>query len=665
MEHVPSTHPHGSSTDVPASQHAAAAPPKAFRRALRTIWFVIKALEIRLRFIALLVGIGLTIAYWETLKNYWEKWARPDGGAAAGLSDGTEYYCPMHPSVVRSEADPGGTVPKCPICGMPLSKRKKGALPELPEGVISRVQFSPYRIQLAGIRTVRAELRPLVIELRTAGYVTLDERRRARLVVRAGGYVEKLYVNVPFAEVAAGQPLAEVYSPDLYLAAQELLLARRGSSTQLVEFSREKLRLLGVADEEIDAMLRTGQAAPRLVLRAPFGGHVFEKRVVEGDAVHEGQVLFEVADLSTVWIEADIYEKDLPLVRPGQTVLAMIEGYSGPPASGRVSLVHPHVQPATRSVRVRFELPNPNHALRPGMFATVLLQVPLQEVEPFRSRLAEARPRSLAGNTAGTATAAPGTGSRAGAASDPSGTEALAAVQRVCPVTGLKLGSMGPPVKASYGSPTVFLCCAACQDDFASQPEYYLSRLTLVSEQGVLAVPETAVIDTGTQKVVYVEREPGLFEGVLVTVGPLAGGYYPVVEGLLPGDRVAATGAFLIDAETRLNPAAATAYFGASGGPSAGAAAVPAAAPAPSEGAQGSNGLPASKAQENLAKLPRADRQRAMRQGTCPISGLALGTMGVPYKMNVQGRILYLCCQACEQQVNQDPQGVLERLQGR
>ncbi len=661
MDHPTLSGPAGHNSQGPSdSQSVGASPASGIGR---SVWFAFKAVEIRLRFIAILVGIGLVIAYWETVKNYWDKWSRPASGASAGAADGTEFYCPMHPSVVREELDPGGAVPKCPICGMPLSKRKKGELPELPPGIVSRVQLSPHRIQLAGVRTVAAELRPLKVELRTVGYVTVDERRRARLVVRARGYVEKLYVNEPFAQVARGQPLAELYSPDLYLAAQELLLARRGSTSQLVELSREKLRLLGVAEQEIEEILRTGQANARLVIRAPWGGHVFEKHVVEGDAVHEGQVLFEVVDLSTVWIEGEIYEKDLPLVRAGQAVSATVEGWAGPPFTGRVGLVHPHVLPATRTVRVRFELENPNHALRPGMFATVLLSVPMNQIEPFRTKLALG---SAISSTGGTAAPGASGGNGVQAPGELDQADALIAAQGVCPVTGLKLGSMGPPLKASAHGRSVYLCCAACQDDFESQPEHYLARLTTVSAEGVLAVPEMAVIDTGTQKVVYVEREPGVFEGVLVTVGPLAEGYYPVVEGLLPGDHVAAAGAFLIDAETRLNPAAATAYFGASAGPAPGGKQPPTVNSRSAEaGDQGASDAPASKQQKNLAKLPRADRQRAQRQGTCPVTGLVLGSMGVPHKMRVQGQILYLCCQACEEQVRQDPQGVLKKFQQR
>jgi Cu(I)/Ag(I) efflux system membrane fusion protein len=171
------------------------------------------------------------------------------------------------------------------------------------------------------------------------------------------------------------------------------------------------------------------------------------------------------------------------------------------------------------------------------MFATVWLETPVRDLEPFRSLFAGQAGESEAGD--------------------------LIAPQKVCPVTGSKLGSMGAPVRARAGDKTVLLCCASCQPKLKERSEYYLNRLSTVTSDGVLAVPELAVVETGSQTLVYVEREPGVFEGVAVTLGPHAQGYYAVGDGLLAGDRVAAAGAFLVDAETRLNPAASATYFGA------------------------------------------------------------------------------------------------------
>ncbi|HMO86768.1 MAG TPA: hypothetical protein PKC18_17805, partial [Lacipirellulaceae bacterium] len=155
--------------------------------------FVFRAIEVRLRFIALFVGIGLLMAYWTTLEAYWDRWTRPTAMAAAD-SD-TEYYCPMHPNVIRPGLEPNGAVPNCPICGMPLSKRRKGEVPALPEGVLTRVQLSPERVQLAGVKTSPVSYMPLSQEVRTVGYVQYDESQLSEIVTRVGGYLEKLFVN--------------------------------------------------------------------------------------------------------------------------------------------------------------------------------------------------------------------------------------------------------------------------------------------------------------------------------------------------------------------------------------------------------------------------------------------------------------------------------------
>jgi Cu(I)/Ag(I) efflux system membrane fusion protein len=662
-DHTPQNEQHDSSNEPePRGESPTTANVTPRRSSLGgSIWFAFKAIEIRLRFIAILVGIGLVIGYWDTIKNYWDRWTRP-AGTGATVSAGEEFYCPMHPSVVRDKPDPGGAIPKCPICGMPLSKRHKGESAQLPEGILSRVQLSPYRVELAGINTAEATLRPLSLDVRAVGYVAIDERKLSRIVVRAGGYVEKLYVNESFEEVSEGEPLAEIYSPDLYSAAQELLIARRGSNSQLVDIAREKLRLLGVADKEIDEIIRAGKAETRLVIRAPHGGHVFEKRIVEGDSVQAGQMLFEVADLSTVWIEGEVYEKDAAMLRSGQTVEATIDAIPGQVFEGRVSLVHPHVETTTRTMRVRFEVKNPNHALRPGMFATVSLKTPMLAIEPFRTQLAAQTMEMVLTSADAHQSETNPNSLRKDSEQKPVDDETLIAMQKVCPVTGAKLGSMGKPVRASAAGRTIFLCCAGCVDKLAAKPDYYVQRLSTVSDEGVLAVPELSVIDTGKLKIVYIEREPGLFEGVAVTLGSLSDGYYPVIDGLLPGDRVAAAGSFLVDAETRLNPAAAAAFFGASGNPSSGGASSAPSATRAREDQPDTSG-PSDKERANLAKLPDADRKRAETQGVCPITDLRLGSMGMPVKMTVQGTPLFLCCEGCRGQVEKDPQSALSKIQ--
>jgi len=202
-------------------------------------------------------------------------------------------------------------------------------------------------------------------------------------------------------------------------------------------------------------------------------------------------------------------------------------------------------------------------------------------------------------------------------------------------------------------------------------------RLLLLAKPGeVLAVPDRAVVDTGSKKIVYVEREPGLFDGVLVELGPRTSGFYPVVGGLEPGQRIAAAGAFLIDAETRLNPAAAAAYVGASGGSqtSKSPAVRGSKAAAKPPGSDRSSKNDATKENlgtthkfsdeelKSISQLKEPDRQAAQAQRFCPITNEPLGSMGMPYKMIVQGQTVFLCCSGCESKVGREPGKVLQRV---
>ncbi|AMV38109.1 Cation efflux system protein CusB precursor [Planctomyces sp. SH-PL62] len=507
---------------------------------------VVKVVELRLRFVALMAATGLVFAYWDTLWNHYEKWTRPPGEIHAAASD-TEHFCPMHPTVVQSE--PGS----CPICGMPLSKRKKGEAEGLPEGVLSRVTLEPYRVAQAGVRTSEVGYAPLSETVTTVGSVEVDERQLKRISSKTKGMsrVEKLFVNYTGTKVEAGEPLAELYSPELYQAIQELLLAQRstrerpraqtalgrsvlGDPDELVALSREKLRLWGVAPAQIEQILREGKAEFKLPILSPIGGVLIRKGVVEGDYVAEGQAMFEVADLTHVWVKAQVYENQFALVRVGQAVEATVEAYPGEVFSGKVAFVDPVLNPATRTVTVRYDLENADLRLRPGMFATVTLKTPVADTPAFLARRTSI-PAAGAARTA----------------------SLTVEQQKLCLVTHAKLGSMGEPVPIEVEGRKLWMCCVGCEPKLKGEPAKYLARLAPAPKDEVLTVPESAVIDTGTRKVVYVEAEPGVFEGREVVLGPVSGDRYPVLDGLSPGETVAAQGSFLIDAENRLNPKAA------------------------------------------------------------------------------------------------------------
>ncbi len=617
----------GSTASPPASE-----PVRPMTRWERSK-FVFRGIEVRLRFIAIFVGIGLLMAYWPTLENYWDRWTRPDGILAA-LSANSEFYCPMHPSVVRDTLEPNGEVPDCPICGMPLSKRMKGEAADLPEGVLARLQLTPERIRLAGVQTIPASYMALAAEVRTVGYVQYDESRVSDIVTRVGGYIEKLYLDKTFATVVANQALAEIYSPELYSTAQELLLAEKHHASDLIGNARQRLTLLGVNDAEINEILRLKEARAQLLIRSPQSGHVVEKNIVAGASVEAGATLFKIADLTTVWIEADVYERDLTLIQSGQDVEATVEAFAGRTFPGKIALVYPELNTATRTNRIRVVLDNPDHLLRPGMFATVLVKSPVSETEPFKTQLASLR-------------------------SKPQTTDELELIQfqKNCPVTGRALGSMGKPIKSEINGSTVYLCCEGCEEPLQGDANEYLARLAPPPAGSVLGVPERAVIDTGTQQIVYVEREPGLFEGVAVKVGPRSGNFFPVLEGLAVGDHVVASGSFLLDAETRLNPAAASAYFGAGGH----ALSADTSTESPST-TRRKPGTPSARELKNIAKLPPEDQKLAIAQGICPVAGEPLGSMGVPIKIELEGQTVFICCKACLKQARENPRKVLEKI---
>ena len=176
------------------------------------------------------------------------------------------------------------------------------------------------------------------------GFVDYDESKLSKIVTRTKGYIEKLFVDKTFVTVDEGQPLAELYSPEIYTSAQELQLAKKYNDTRLVEAGRERLRLMGISDQEIDPLLKSTDARPTIVIRAPHAGHVIQKNVVAGAAVDAGATLFEIADLSTVWIEAEVFEKDVGLLHTGQEIEATVDALPGEVFHGQVSLVHPHLE---------------------------------------------------------------------------------------------------------------------------------------------------------------------------------------------------------------------------------------------------------------------------------------------------------------------------------
>lgn len=238
-----------------------------------------------------------------------------------------------------------------------------------------------------GVTFTTVERRQLSIVVSTVGAVTYDETRLATVSPKIGGWVERLHVDFTGAPVRKGQPLLDLYSPALVSAQEELILAARlvreggegriaENAMQLLESARRRLSYWDIPDDQIRRIEESGEPTKTLTLNAPATGVVVEKGVVEGDRIMPGMAVYRIADLSRVWIEADVFEKDLGVVKEGQEALVSFEAYPGRTFEARVTYVYPTVSIQDRTAHVRLELPNGEAALRPGMYAGVEFQVP-------------------------------------------------------------------------------------------------------------------------------------------------------------------------------------------------------------------------------------------------------------------------------------------------
>jgi Cu(I)/Ag(I) efflux system membrane fusion protein len=558
------------------------------------VWMVVKTLQARLRFVAILVVIGLVIGNWKTINAYWELWTRPaHADEAAGGQ--YEWYCPMHPQIVRDNDRE-----KCPICHMPLARREKESGPPkaLPAGIVSRVNLSPLQVRQAGVRTVAVTYLPVTKTITTVGSVEWDETKLWRISSTIAGRsrIDKLYVNVTDEWIHQGQPLAELYNADLAAEVQNLLNAPERDRSMI----RERLRRWKIDDDQIREWERDGRPVTEITIRSPITGHVIRRYPLGGGYVEEGDPLYDVADVSTVWIEAQLYESQLAFLKEGLPVSATVDALPGSVFSGTVAQVHPHLDARSRTLTVRFNIDNrpPEGAghdthgdLRPGMYATVRLEVPASQVELFQRSATDTWRNGVLLDTFARTLGNPG----------------------------------GPAMPAGLST----LLRTAVQE-------------ALLKRDLVLAVPENAVIDTGSLKIVYRETgEPGEYEGVSVQLGPRAGTIYPVFGGLEAGDRVVTNGSFLVDAETRLNPGAGSIYYGGAGGGKTEKAAVTTTAAAASDDETAT-------IQASLARLAPHDRELAEAQQFCPIlKQNRLGSMGPPVLQRLNGQPVFLCCPLC------------------
>ncbi len=352
--------------------------------------------------------------------NYTAK-TKPETGAVAGAKPG-QYTCPMDSDIVSDL--PG----KCPTCGMNLIKAeevsakssgdaagemegtdpqqadakmndmgdmvmpKQKEKPDTSDMGISPVPglvpvtIEPERLQLIGIKTARVTKRSLDNALRLVGYITPDETKMASIHVRTSGWVSNLFVDQTGQLVRKNEILLSLYSQELYQAEQDYMTARDASAktssdtsmaemrTQLMNAAVERLRLLGLSDEEIAQLEKSSGVTADLAVRSPFRGYVLDKSVLPGQYITPDQTLFTIADLSTVWLIAEVYEQDIPRIKVGEPVALQTTASPGDVFEGKISFIYPTLSEKTRTLRIRIEIPNSDSKLRPGMYAEVRME---------------------------------------------------------------------------------------------------------------------------------------------------------------------------------------------------------------------------------------------------------------------------------------------------
>jgi len=356
----------------------------------------------------------------------------------------------------------------------PAAEKQKDIKPQAPQPATQeeateeapQVEISSVQQQLIGVKTVKASLKPLQKVIRTVGRIEADERKLATINTKIEGWIEKLHVDYTGRYVKKGEPLVEIYSPELLATQQEFISTLKWAGKQTgnepvselqkmltkdavaaQDASRQRLRLWDISEKQIKHIEQTGKPVRTLTLYSPVSGFVTQKMAVQGMKVMPGEKLFDIADLATLWIVADIYEYELSFVKVGQPARITLSYFPGRQFSSRIDYIYPTISADTRTAKVRLTLPNPGSQLKPQMFTNVEIRISL--------------------------------GKR-------------------------------------------------------------------------LVIPESAVIDTGTSQIVYVQKGEGAFEPREVELGLRADGAVEVLRGIKAGEKVVSSANFLIDSEAQL-----------------------------------------------------------------------------------------------------------------
>jgi len=640
--------------------------------------------------------------------------------AASGEAAPAQVWtCSMHPQIRMDHKD------ICPLCGMDLTPVDAKQDPWEAEDPGARLMLGEHGQRMATVETMEVLPRELFKELRTVGRVEFDETRVAHISARVNGRVDQVYADFPGIVVRRGEHLVKIYSPNLLSTQQEFLVALRSEPEQrsagrdlglsLSAASRRRLLLWGITEQQIDELAKSGQAQDHLTVYAPMGGTVIEKNIRAGQYVKEGDSLYTIADLSRVWLVLEVYESELSWVRLGQPVQVALESDPQRPMTGCVAFIEPVLTTASRTVRVRVIVENQDSRLKPGMYAQALIRVPIlpggklaptglegKYVCPMHPYEVSDRPGrcehcdmplekvpgtpALAAGKA-TLTLSSASPTAAGPAAAPSQKPKVLAVpaeavlttgqrqlvyvekepgkyQLVEPKLGPRAGDYYPVLSGLSERDRV-----VTRGNFLLDSQYQITgRVSLLYPEGSTgsyAGPDpstgfTAKEQANLDKLPAEDRAQAAKQKICPITGARLGSM-----GVPPKIELNGRPLFLCckgcEGKAKADPAAAFKKLGAPGGDSGNSPEK-----RQRQGATAAPTEPAPFTAEELAavnELPSEDRELATKQKLCPITGMKLGSMGKPYKLVVEGRTVFLCCQGCEAAVKANPAAALKKLE--